>query len=489
MTACNVSLVLMLALPVAVASSRSTIVTDDAVSLLTVQTKVTKHANGRQPKPSNWFNGFAVGESTYEYGGRFENTNNDNPQIHVMDGWYPKVKNPYADSVKNEKWFQETKSGGEKQPWQTFYPQLNTGIAGDFPAGDWYRGSGGVWQEAYQSPADFEVGNLKASWFDDSVRQVDGFGREMLPTAGSPRNYIDWEEKSVNTSLTCKAAGCMANVSLLAPFDFNTEMVKDCKLDVFFHPTDFDDEFIGEHVEWVQVNGHTASTKCRPYSDGCNMTASRPLIPCVYDLPMDNLMTSNGAIAIAAKISGVVDECPHKGNLLSAVPMMTCLVAPKATGVHGAHMVKKVDKKVVDNMVCVTKMPLQCATKGCASLISLPMNDTCAGLGSCTLDINVQQTDYDNKDGTLEAIEYIKVYGKKVTKAALKPGQNPCKSTWHGKPIKAALETYAALKNHPVKVTAGHVLIEGKITKFVDECPTKEGYLLDAEAVVTCKKK
>merc|ERR1719335_1340039 len=174
--------------------------------------------------------------------------------------------------------------------------------------------------------------------------------------------------------------------------------------------------------------------------------------------------------------------------MLSAVPIVTCLVAQKPKGRQLAPAAKVKAKLVAEEEAnCVMKMPLQCATKGCVSKIRIPVNNTCAKLGKCTLSINVTQTDFDNKDGTSEIIEYIKVNGKDVAKK-LKPGQNPCKSKWHGKPIKLAQETFPALKNHVLKITEGQVLVEGKISKFVDECPSN-GNLFDAVAEVTCKKK
>jgi len=277
-------------------------------------------------------------------------------------------------------------------------------------------------------------------------------------------------------------------VSLLAPFDFNTEMAKNCRLSVLFHPTDFDDWYNGEHVEWVQVNNRNISVKCHPHKDGCNQTAQRPLLPCVNDISLDMLMPESGDLKIAAKIPQNVDECPYKGKMLSAVPVVTCLVGKKnaANNQLASKPVNLMASGSGSNKTCVTKMPLQCAKKGCASEIAIPVSSTCAGLGQCMLSIDVHPTDFDNKDGTSELIEYIKVDGTQVA-SAVNPGLNPCKSEWSGSPLQLSQMNFSALSNHAVNVTSGKVLVEAKISQFVDECASN-GNLFDAVATVTCGK-
>jgi len=441
------------------------------------------------PHPAGWFDGFSAGESTFDHDGTLDHRS-VNTELDVMDGWDPHQQNPLFTRAAPARWFQETKSGADKEAWQTFYPAQRTSVAGNgVKTGSWFEGKGGTWQQDYVSGAPLSTGKsgVPASWFDASVNQVDGFGRTKFPGIGSPRNFFDWEERSVNTSLECKSPGCTANVTLLAPFDSSKEMAKNCRLSVFFRPTDFDDQYAGENVEWIQVNNQAVSGKCRPYADGCNQTAQRPLLPCVDNIPIDLLMPKNGDLKIAAKIPDVVDECPYKGNMLSAVPMVTCLVALKHN--EGAPAPKKAVTMLNTNMTCVTKMPLQCSTKGCASEIAIPVNATCAGLGQCMLSVEVQQTDFDNQDGTDELIEYIKVDGAYIQAASnLKPGKNPCKSKWSGTNLTAADMKFAALSNHAVNVSTGKVLVEAKISRFVDECASN-GYLFDAVATVTCKAK
>jgi hypothetical protein len=455
------------------------------------------HEKLQPPNPAEWFGNFAEGESTYDKDGTLAGRH-INSQINVLDGWDPEQHNPLGDRAVSAKWFQETKSGGAKEAWQSFSPAEGAvSMAGNHrETGEWYRGKGGTWQESYVSSNTYDpiLGtsssgssqNLPAAWFDGGVQQLDGYGRKKYPGIGSPRNFLDWEERSVNTTLECKAAGCTANASLLAPFNFNTEVVKNCRLSVHFHPTDFDDWANGEYVDWVEVNNVKVSTKCHPYMDGCNKTARRPLLPCVSDEPLDMLMTQNGDFKIAAKISEFVDECPYNNNLLSAVPMITCLVSSKekqaaAWSDAGTSLLND------PHAVCVNEMPLQCKDKGCTASVQIPVNKTCAGLGQCLLSVVVNQTDFDNGDGTPETIEFIQVDKTNVS-SNLKPGKNPCKSQWSGSPLTPAQMNYSAVKDHVLNVTTGLVTVTGKISKYVDECASN-GYLFDAMAIVTCSRK
>merc|ERR1719313_80282 len=359
------------------------------------------------------------------------------------------------------------------------------------------------------SPHASEQTGLPSSWFDDSVNQVDGFGRKKYPAPGSPRNYLYWEERSVNTTLSCKEPGCTATALLKAPFDPLMEVTKDCKLSIGFHPTDFDDGANGEEVQWIRVNDHTVSTKCQPQASGCNYSSANTLLPCVDALPVNRqpswmegiykeyheyqptgLLPHSGLLNISAKISDVVDECAYEGNMLSAVSMMTCLVAPKFMSLPGqaaptplswSHGFWRREEK------CAATMPLQCPSRGCAAEISMGMHSDCVkAANNCTLSIKVNQTDFDNSEGTREMIEYIKVQGAEVA-TDLRPGQNPCKAKWRGTPLSPSSLTYDALVDYDVTdaVKRGTLIVEGKISKFVDECASN-GYMFDALATVTC---
>jgi hypothetical protein len=459
-------------------------------------------AQAADPNPARWFGDFSQAESTDTVDGALAGRG-VNPALNVLDGWDPQQGNGNMarDETRPSYWFEETPSGGSKQAWQTFYPPERESIAGNrVEPGQWFLGTGGTRQQDY---VEADSGDMKhqipASWFDSEVQQLDGFGRQKLAGLGSPRNYLDWEERSVNTTLECKDPGCTANVSLIAPFDFNKEMVKNCKLSVFFRPTDFDNQYSGESVEWVQVNNHHVTANCRPMAGGCNKTAQRPLLPCVNSVAIDHIVPTNGRLYVAAKIPKVVDECPYTGGtngpmMLSAVPMVTCLVSPKPSNLQVPKPVNSFWHP--DNSTCVTRMPLQCSTRGCASEIVIPVNQTCASLGQCKLSINVTSTDYDGDEKSVELIEYIKVKSEtngewKALKSNLKSDakvKNPCKPEWaNGVPIKDSDKIFSAVKDEPVNASTGLVFIEGKISEYVDECASN-GYLLDAVAEVTCTK-
>jgi hypothetical protein len=484
---------------------------EEQISLLQVDTvhadAAHRHVTAHAPV-AGWFGNFDQGESTYTYGGEFANRN-ENPLINVRDGWNPSSQDPFPVGNVREEWFHETPSGGRNEAWQTFYPANNGQVSAasndilgasqwfngakwqeQGGTGEWFTGTGGKWQQeykGYQPPDLLGEAPLTAGWFDSSIEQLDGFGREDYPDFDSPRRFLTWQEKSSNTSLSCNKPGCTANVSLLAPFDYSKENARSCKLSVFFHPTDFDNKFAGERVDWVQVNNRMVSHKCHPRLDGCNATAQRPLVPCVYNIPLDLVMPLNGLLTVAAKINEVVDECPFKGNYLSAVPVVTCLVTPKGAVLSNPPHSKSATK--VKNGVCRTEVPLGCKTKGCSADVVVPISSSCAKLGKCTLSVNVTQTDYDGADGTKEDLEYIKVNGVAASGSQLKPGKNPCKSEWQGKPLTEAQKIFTALKDFELKnVTGGHttVSVAAKISDFVDECPSKNGNLLDAHAVVIC---
>lgn len=441
------------------------------------------------PAPAGWFGSFSQDESSYTYDGTFADRK-VNPEISVMDGWNPHTPSSdmFRDNVENAEWFQDLESGGYKQAWQTFYPALQESVPGNrAETGKWFQGAGGTWQQDYKSQTGMSPNQMPASWFDDSVNQVDGFGRSKFPALGSPRFELYWERKSVSSPLTCKVPGCNAQVALLAPFCPNTEQSKDCKLNVKFHPTDFDDLYSGEMISWVQVNGRVVRTGCHPLSHGCNETMWRPLLACVDDAPVDWLIPDSRELHISAQIPDVVDECPYKGNLLSGVATLTCLVSPKVPTPLPAQPVYIPNSIFKLPTTCVQRMPLQCSTRGCSVEVAMTIECKHLHMPTCALSLIVNQTDYDNLDGTIESIEYIKVDGEEVA-SNLKPGLNPCKWKWHGHPYEASELTYTALKAFDVtkSVSESHQIhIAGKISPYVDEC-ANNGYLFDAMAEVTC---
>jgi hypothetical protein len=266
---------------------------------------------------------------------------------------------------------------------------------------------------------------------------------------------------------------------------------------MFFHLTDFDQEYSAESVELVTVNKRVVTARCEPgpLVSGCKEIVQRPLVSCVNDVSIDHLMEKNGSLELLAKIADVVDECPYDGNLLSSVPMVTCMVSSKFTE-------EVLSPEPLQETDCSMMMPLRCTTRGCASEINLAINREChldQIEDTCTVNINVSQTDFDNQDGSSELIEYIMINGEKVAEG-LNPGQNPCKEAMQkgdnsALQLDRAAHTFQALKDHEVKInkdgnngTVGTVIVEAKISKFVDECASN-GYLLDAVAHLHCKPK
>jgi hypothetical protein len=487
-------------------SVRALLHEEDLGHISLLQTQALKSSHGsvkrkasktKDPRPAGWFGDFSEGESTYAYDGTLANRNVD-PEVNVKDGWNPTqswnpdgAKAVFRDKVESAEWFYDSESGGYKEAWQTSYPAMPESVPGNrVPTGRWFTGTGEDWQEDYRSPSKTSSNNVvrglqePASWFDDSVNQIDGFGRLKFPGFGSNRRYLYWEEKRVNASLTCKDPGCTAQVSLLAPFDSSKEIYKNCKLSVKFHPTDFDDQYSGEQIEWVQVNERQLQSGCHPMSHGCNYTMWRPLLDCVNDAPVDLLIPEDGELKISAKIPEVVDECPYNGNLLSGMAELVCLVSPKVPPPQPPLPVAATSEK------CQHRMPLQCSTRGCAAQVAIPISCGNIKANTCHLSLIVNQTDYDNLDGTPELIEYVKVDGKQVA-SNLKPGLNPCDARWHGDRYNASDLRFTVLKDYDVSETVrqtGLVQIEGKISQYVDECASN-GYLFDAMAEVTCHEK
>jgi hypothetical protein len=446
---------------------------------------VQHHAKMRSPPPAGFFGDFSQGESTFTYDGTLANRN-ENPMIEVLDGWSPPQSTPSSRSVKSAQWFDESKGGGDKSAWQTDYPAMPGNKAANQVANaGWFQGTGTVWQQDYKPAATLASSEtIPASWFDNGVNQLDGFGRDKYPGFGqeNPRWYLYWEEKSVNTSLTCADPGCTANSSLSLPFSPATEIGKNCKLSVLFHPTDFDDQYSGEKVDWVQLDGKQIMSNCHPMDHGGNTTAFKPLLACVEGLPID--VDGKSSISVAAKIPEVVDENKYDGNLLSGVSVITCMVTPIAQ----TPPPPSPETVLINKDYCNFSYPLQCPTRGCSAEIAINVGQYCLELlGGCTLSITVNQTDYDNKDGTVEAIEYLKVDGTEVVSNA-KPGQNPCKSAFDGTPVPTTDLVYSAVTGHALSWDTnknGTVIIEGKITQYVDECASN-GYLLDAIANIQC---
>merc|ERR1719218_327895 len=135
---------------------------------------------------------------------------------------------------------------------------------------------------------------------------------------------------------------------------------------------------------------------------------------------------------------------------------------------------------------------LKCNTPGCTAHTSVLISPAIAlNGGTCKMNVTVHQTDYDDKLGLPEQIDFIQVEGVNVSKAAIQPGKNPCNAAYKGKNMTAQDKIFTALKD--VDVTQliqkskhlGELKVQGKISDQVDECGY-DGHLLNGNVTVIC---
>mmetsp|Transcript_124435 Transcript_124435/g.387426 ORF Transcript_124435/g.387426 Transcript_124435/m.387426 type:complete len:302 (-) Transcript_124435:867-1772(-) len=213
-------------------------------------------ASSKGPLADDWFEASSEAESTldgslnqevqgdrdgFEY--RPETPGGDDPRKlrHGRDEIIEAADGNSAD------FYQESPSGAGQEAWQTYYPAHKA-------TGAWSMTAGGSLTEDVQHTVPHGTGLLRPGWFDNSVLNVDTYGRGRLPDVGSPARNLFWQERAVNTTLECDTVGC-TGVSMMQAFDPAKEEVRHCKLSVFLHPTDFDDQYSGERLTWVRVNG------------------------------------------------------------------------------------------------------------------------------------------------------------------------------------------------------------------------------------------
>mmetsp|Transcript_129846 Transcript_129846/g.416656 ORF Transcript_129846/g.416656 Transcript_129846/m.416656 type:complete len:562 (+) Transcript_129846:137-1822(+) len=449
------------------------------------------------PKDAGFFGVFSEGESTFDADamrgaqrkGEVSENSPDDPYKEGM-GVHPAV------------WYHESASLGERQALQTHYPALAAGASGQATAiGQWRVDGSGRWVEEYPTtpvdggPKGVDPVVKSAGWFEADNQHLDGYGRAPPPMPNSLRRMVDiegWSERSVNTTIACAKPGCNATVSLQA-FNPKVEKAQNCKISLFMHPTDFDDQYSGERVTFIKANGVSVSDGCFPMVSGCNASTQGPMFPCLREFPVDTLMAEDGSLEISAAISDVVDECPYNGNLLSGVPMVTCLIQPITTtplrlASTPPPVLPAVPAPLPQPKFVYLRAPFRCPQRGCSAGVEFQLNQTGLPFERCLLGVHVNQTDFDGDDGTVEQIEFVKV--NEVTLAGnMTPGANPCRSKWQGKPLSAAQIVFSALKSEDVTTQVlaygGRLRVQVKITDKVDEC-AYEGYLLTGYAEVNC---
>lgn len=248
-------------------------------------------------------------------------------------------------------------------------------------------------------------------------------------------------------------------------------------------PTDYDDLYSGERVEYVKVNGYIVNFDWFPMTSGCDPTAQIKPVEVVKHFPIDVLMNSNSSVVIEAKISDMVDECAYDENLFAGYINISCTITKKSTSSRQKPTPTVVmPTKVYPTLTLSsetqnTSAYLRCAAAGCTATADL------YGDGTCFLSVLLQQTDFDGNAGSIETVTYLKVGGDTVLENVT-PGLNPCNHEARGDPLSPDEMVYSLLKNHEVDVN-GILTVEAQISPHVDECASN-GYLLDATVLMNC---
>lgn len=457
-----------------------------------VQRLLRQKRGGARDLPASWFAAFSHDESTYDVD-LVDRVLRNHPQVDDA-GWHPKH---HSDPLSHDRpvglppaWFEESDSAGPFAAWRTRFPALESvyshGLKFKPLVPDHNHLAHLAPTEGSLARSISKTARKPPDWFEDSVLYRDTFGRLMPPSPESPRYYWDWTERSQSVLLRCKKPGCMANASLKLPLDDSMERHAKCRLSIGVHPTDYDDEYSREFVEWIQVNGHTISTFCDPMAKYCDEDwkgEPPPLYPCVMDLPLHgDLLGPNGALELAGQISPMVDECPVDGHMFSAIATMTCFVKPIVTTTTLTPVLPV-------KLNCTNeKVRLQCGEPGCIdSAVLHPCRPILPG-ETCVLTVKIWQTDFDNDHGSVEQVDWVKVGDVEsgtVVAEDKNPGKNPCgcchPDARDEEPftlVDGEDVTEMVLQNKSVPVSA-------KISQMVDECG-RDGNLLDAEAALEC---
>jgi len=135
-------------------------------------------------------------------------------------------------------------------------------------------------------------------------------------------------ETNITVPFRCKAPGCIARANLV--IDKYHKADRKCKLSVRIKQTDFDgDDGTIEVVEWVQVNGKNLTTNVKPGKNPCEEAKhgkASKLKP--FPLLKEKDVTAaagKDSIALAVKISDMVDECGIDDYLLVGEATLHCV--------------------------------------------------------------------------------------------------------------------------------------------------------------------
>lgn len=460
---------------------------------------------------AEWFKSFTEGEASHDEDHAMHPEDSPSlllgqPPLGVFDR-----EHGVLPEAKEFKWFQESRSGGSAEAWQTYYPALDTVKAAGFAESQ--AKVPAKWTEAgdqlYVAGVEARVSDqlfsgrqkpdkLAAGWFEPSVIDLDVFGRKRAPSEGSFSSYVEWEARSSTSKLACPDAGCVATTSLQL-FDPLTEEARLCSLSVSLHATDFDDAFSSEHLDWVYVNEDQVNVNCDPMESGCadaSLPASeRKLYPCVTDSALGEGTVATGSVNVSGKLNKMVDECPVDGNLLSGVANVTCFIRKKTQmNVTLPTAAKKTPAPSLNGTAL-----LQCAKPGCEAVAVIKLSEAVSNK-TCLLTLRVNDTDFDNtlteniavisvgSNSSAESSSTYRQLGNNVTS-----GKNPCHEAFlqgnasSGTAASFVQSSFLAVENENVSssLVNGSLTISAKLSDMVDECG-RNGFLLDAMATVTC---
>jgi hypothetical protein len=422
--------------------------------------------------PVGWFGAFSEGESTFTSDAQDSQEDFPDSELHREMVFEPGFRMDYrTPDALSPSWFHESPSGGPNQVWQTHYPSLED-VANRGETPPWRKTVRGKWQQQYQPPGSQITQAKAASWFDESVDQYDAYGRVREPRLRSGRRYLEAHEMVVNGALKCADPGCTASTLVRVHGPGGNAR---CSLSLWLHPTDFDDDHSKEELEWVKVNGAIVHAHCDPMAKSCG-NGSIPATTryqCMDHVHISHLLRhSDGLIAIEAKISKMVDECPIEGALLNAGIQLDCMVEDPPPTVPPPPTPKPPG--------CEDTVPLRCDTPGCTASTAVRLDPAKFPNGTCTLSVSFFQTDFDADHGSEEQVDAIWA-DHDLVMVSCKPGGNPCKQA-------NVTEWIACIGAYDVTKQAkdGLVIVTAKISGKVDECG-HNGFLLDAQVTVQCK--
>jgi hypothetical protein len=413
--------------------------------------------------------------------------------------------------------FQETKSGGPTEAWQTFYPAVPDSMPRGQPTAGWQETVYGGFQQKLNTynPEEQVLHWTQATeskgpmWFDTAVGEYDAFGRPRAPSPHSQRRYVEWDRRTKKVNLTCGTVGCVANATFPQLFNHSEEQRRLCQLSIHIHATDFDDEYSQERVEFFKANGETVGVNCDPMASGNTKEAQEALYPCINELDVDKLIKDDGQLLVQGKLSSMVDEFPRNGNLLDGEATVSCLVRKRPEW-HPADPDVTVPLSSL-NLTLANMFekqnysaPFGCTRPGCVAETMLEVGESMVNR-TCKLTVKISQTDFDGDLGTDEQVDFLKVNGKAI-KENVRPGKNPCKQAAElGQPPPNAsqlqsgntsdmshmsddADQYFLADEVDVSEDAktGKITITSKISDMVDECGY-QGLLLSGIAIVQCK--